>query len=291
MTQDINDAQFAEILFSTQAVSIWNNGKGPVFWYAAGVPGPFYVNTEKVVGAAVAETLLAEISRIVADAGSLKEKVEAVQDVVMSEYARNGNFQKMVRTLVKKARAQFGDAYNCISGGERRDWFFSIPFAHESKLDHIFLFKDQSIYAKPAGTSASGLAKVLHVADLINNAASYFDNWLPALEKHGLQMAGTACLITRGAAGVDKLKERGIPVCSLKTIDKGFFEELLKIGLIKKETFEELSLYFKAKEDWARQYILSKPDLLKANDLDSKSKERFKSFVEKDPWKLGLAKR
>ena len=38
--------------------------RGPVFWYAASVPGPFYVYTELVIGPALAEKLLAARSRI-----------------------------------------------------------------------------------------------------------------------------------------------------------------------------------------------------------------------------------
>ena len=288
MTQEMNDDQFAETLFSTKAVSIWDNSKGPVFWYAAGVPGPFYVNTEKVIGAEVSEFLLAEISKIVIKVGSLEEKAEFVHNIVMSEYSQNANFQKIISTLISKSRNQFSDSFNCVSGGERRDWFVSIPFAHEMQLDHAFLFKDHSVYTRSVNGSNPDSVKILHVADLIHNAASYFDNWLPALEQNGLAIVGTACLINRGYAGIDKLTERGIPTCSLKTIDKVFFEELFKIGLIKKEVFEELSLYFNAKEEWARQYILAKPNLLSANNLDAKSKERLENFLEKDPWKLGI---
>ena len=276
------------VIFSTKAVSIWNNQKGPVFWYAAGVPGPFYVNTEKLIGAESAEKLLASISKIVAMEVSAEEKSSMVETVVMNEYAANETFQKIIATMVHDCRTQFGDKYNTISGGERRDWFFSIPFAIESGLDHIYLFKNGGIHIKPHNNDGqkSEDTKILHVADLINNAASYFNSWIPILEKHGLSMMGTACVITRGSAGTDKLCDIGIPVCSLKTIDKSYFDELHTISLIDKDTTEEIGNYFDCKENWARRYILSKPDLLGNETLDAKSKERLKSFLENDPWNL-----
>jgi orotate phosphoribosyltransferase len=275
------------VIFSTKAVSIWNNAKGPVFWYAAGVPGPFYVNTEKLIGTEAAERLLAQISKIVDEADTPKQKADKVESVVMAEYNSNITFQKIIATMIRDSIAQFGSAYNTVSGGERRDWFFSIPFAIESGLDHIYLFKDGSIHTKHHGTPKPHIQpKVLHVADLINNAASYIDKWIPILKSNDLAMAGTACVINRGTAGIDKLKEVGIDTCSLKTIDKSFFDDLSAIKLIEESVAQEINLYFVSKEDWARKYILSKPDLIGKEKLDAKSKERLQSFLENDPWNL-----
>lgn len=286
MQQPYDKDGLTTALFSTDAISIWNNQTGPVFWYAANVPGPFYVNTEKLIGGAAAEKLLQDINVILAKDVTLAEKSELIHDTVMTEYNTNTIFQKVIATLLVKARAQFGERYNCISGGERRDWFFSIPFAHESQLDHIFLFKDQSIFTRPYRDQAQSSPKVLHVADLINNAASYFSNWLPTLKQHNLPLIGTACVITRGSAGIDKLKEANVEICALKNIDPAFFAELREINLIDKTAAEEITAYFTSKEDWAKKYILSKPHLFKMETLDSKSKERLKFFLENDPWNL-----
>lgn len=286
MQQPYDKDGLTTALFSTDAISIWNNQTGPVFWYAANVPGPFYVNTEKLIGAAAAEKLLEGINAIIAKDASKEEKSELIHKLVMDEYKGNTIFQKVIATLLVKAREQFGDAYNSISGGERRDWFFSIPFAHESQLDHVFLFKDQSIFTRPYSGEAQSSPKVLHVADLINNAASYFSNWLPTLNQHNLPLIGTACVITRGSVGIDKLKEANVAICALKNIDPQFFTELRDINLIDKNAAEEINAYFTAKEDWARKYILSKPHLFKMETLDSKSKERLKFFLENDPWNL-----
>ena len=73
-----------------------------------------------------------------------------------------------------------------ISGGERRDWFFSIPVSIELELPHIFLFKNGlATQCNPDGSIEKTLnikrKRVLHVSDIINLASSYFKSWLPIL--------------------------------------------------------------------------------------------------------------
>lgn len=286
MTNDVytND-ELLRLVFSSNAVSIWDNKKGPVFWYAAGVPGPFYVNTEKLIGEEAAGNLLAQISNIVQKVGSIEEKAEEIYSLVMEEYWKNTVFQRIVATMVDSNKS-FED-YSCVSGGERRDWFFSIPFAHETEKDHMFIFKDQSVFRR--GFEQAMLqpgANVLHVSDLIHNAASYFDNWVPALEGNDLNVIGTVSVINRGRAGLDKLDEAGVKNHSLKGIDLGFFKDLRDGELISAAVFDELDLYFQSREAWAKKYILSNPDLFDVGSLDGKSKERLKFFVTEDPWNL-----
>jgi len=61
----LSSAQLIHRIHETKAVSIWNHKTGPIFWYAASVPGPFYVNTELVIGPALSASLLKSITQIV----------------------------------------------------------------------------------------------------------------------------------------------------------------------------------------------------------------------------------
>lgn len=279
--------EFASLLFSSHAVSVWNHKTGPVFWYAAGVPGPFYVNTEKLIGEEASTRLLQDISRIVALPETYVQKSAALETLVMEEYARNQAFQCLIATLIDRATTTFPHNYDCVSGGERRDWFFSIPFAHETGHDHFYIFKDHAICSKKTGMSLDPAAKrVLHISDLINNAASYFDAWLPALEKHALTLAGTACLISRGSVGVERLKNAGISTCALQSVDSDLFAALSQSGLIDSSVYEEIRLYFTSREDWGRRYIAARPDFMQDESIAPKSKERRASFMKNDPWNL-----
>ena len=286
MTQPYTHDEFLRLIFSSNAVAIWNNQTGPVFWYAASVPGPFYVNTEKLIGADAAATLLQDITDIMKKDATPADKSQMVYDAVMTEYHKNEVFQRVVATMVHGEGAFALDNYNCISGGERRDWFFSIPMAYETKKDHLFIFKNQDVFKRSAEGSEApfGGEKTLHVADLIHHAASYFDNWLPVLERHNMNVVGTVCAISRGRHGLDRLDEIGLKNHKLKGIDPEFFTDILNDGLISQDVFDEIDLYFNDKQNWVQKYILGNADLFDIASLDEKSKTRLKNFLINDPW-------
>jgi hypothetical protein len=271
------------LIHSTKAVSIWNRETGPVFWYIAGVPGPFYVNTELLIGAAASSLLLDEITAILAQTVDPVERSERVTDVVMAVYGKNEVYQRLIATLAATSRAEFpAGSFDLVSGGERRDWLFSVPFAKECGIDHVFLFKNHSLYAK---NPIKPGAKVLHLADLINNAASYLDLWLPILEKAGLFCAGTLCVVARGD-GMNKLAAKGLKAVSLNSVDLPFFEKSQASGLIDRAALDEIGAHFGSPKAWAEKYFIGHKSLNDLSKLDPKSFERLRAFVEKDPWGL-----
>ncbi|MDY0029161.1 MAG: hypothetical protein RBR86_04365 [Pseudobdellovibrionaceae bacterium] len=279
--------EFLELIFSSKAVSIWNHETGPVFWYAAGVPGPFYVNTEKLIGADQSAALLEAINGIVGkDPLSSEMKSEAVREAVLKSYHSNEVFRRIVATMIETSPFPIS-GIDLISGGERRDWFFSVPFAEELGLDHLYIFKNGDVFRRSGNTANPSGMRCVHISDLINNAASYFDKWLPILADHKMDLLGTISVINRGQVGMDRLKEADVKVHTLKSIDLPLFSELAQSGLIPISAGDEISLYFKSKEDWARKYILARPEVFGLNaGLDEKSKDRLKSFLAQDPWGL-----
>jgi hypothetical protein len=276
--------ELLNLIHDTRAVSIWDHNAGPVFWYAANVPGPFYVNTEMVIGAALSEKLLREITAIVAGTIDTQARAQQLTHLVLTAFKTSPSWQRLVTTMIETARAQFpaGD-YSLISGGERRDWLFSIPFANLCNLPHLFLFKNKSYYAEHVLKERQ---KVLHVSDLINNAASFFDLWLPALDALKLGCAGNLCVTVRGSNGVQRLRDAGQKVVSLVTIDLEFFRHLHASDLISRATFEEIAIFFASNQDWAARYLIGKPDLFNVQHCEAKSFERLRLFILHDPWKL-----
>ena len=284
MTKALTEEELVKLIFSTNALSIWDNQTGPIFWYAAGFPGPFYVNTEKVVGAEIAERLLENISAIVKLDKTAAEKSSLLYDAVMTEYKNSESFQQVVASLKQLCEQEFNDAdYTSIAGGERRDWFFSIPLAEELGKDHLYIFKNKEIY-KESGIKED--EKSIHVADLINNAASHFDSWIPTLELNGVKMVGALSVIHRGENGMNRLKEINMKTHTLKGIDYDFFVDLKNKNLISENTLEELKLFFEDKVAWGKKYIINNPDLFDLKSLDPKSLERAKSFIANDPWDI-----
>jgi len=273
-----------KLIHDTKAVSIWNHKTGPVFWYAANVPGPFYVNTELVIGPALAEKLLNRITSIVADVKDPAARVTQLNELILTAYKNDGTYGQVITAMIERAKTEFPTGrYDVISGGERRDWLFSIPFAHECGVRHVFLFKDQSIYSEQPLKAGE---RALHVADLINNAASYFDRWFPILEKAKLTCIGTICINSRGTNGLQRLKEHGCKTVVLNSVDMSFFEQSLTSGLIDRDTHEELGVYFASAQDWARQYLMQDTALFNVANTDKKSLERLQHFFANDPWSL-----
>ena len=273
-----------KIIHDTKAVSIWNRKTGPVFWYAAGVPGPFYVNTELVIGPALAAELLEKITAIIAGSNDPATRVAQLKKAMLDAYEANPSYKTVISAMVAKARENFPDgSYTIVSGGERRDWLFSIPFAQEMGIKHLYLFKNQTSYCEQ-GVSAGEAA--LHVADLINNAASYFDMWLPALQKAKLTCAGTVCVNSRGSNGVDRLTKANVKVVTLNSIDVSFFGEWLKSGLIDQGTYDELTLFFTSSKEWGAKYLTTDVALYGIDKMDKKSFERLQTFFNQDPWGL-----
>ncbi len=273
-----------KLILDTHALSIWNSAKGPVFWYAANIPGPFYLNTEMMIGRTLSEHLMREITAIVAGDVDREACAEQLERLILEAFKKNKEWQRLIATMVDHARKEFpANAFAYVSGGERRDWLFSIPFAHVIELPHLYLFKNGTAFCKQHLKAGQG---VLHVSDLINNAASFFDTWQPALDKAGLKCCGNLCVNVRGEAGLKRLHEAGQKVASLMSIDVDFFRRLHAEDLISRETFEELSVFFSSSTAWAAKYLIDKPQLFDAKGCDAKSFERLKNFIEHDPWKM-----
>jgi orotate phosphoribosyltransferase len=282
MTDTQND--LLKLIHETKAVSIWSHKTGPVFWYAASVPGPFYVNTELVIGPELAPLLLDQITNIIAETSEPTGRATKLNDAILSAYKNSAMYQRVIAAMIAKAKTEFpAGSYDVISGGERRDWLFSIPLAHEIGIDHVYLFKDHSAYCKRPLKNGE---KALHVADLINNAASYFDLWFPILAQAKLECIGTLCVNTRGSNGLNRLTEYGLKTVTLNGVDTAFFEKSLAGGLIDRETLTEITAYFSSPQEWARKYLMKDVELFDVQALDKKSFERLQSFFTKDPWNL-----
>lgn len=277
-----SDNEMLKLLHDSKALSIWDRKKGPVFWYIAGVPGPFYVNTEMMIGADLAAGLLEKINGILAASKDPAARAAQLDKLILAACNETPAYREVIATMAAKAKKEF-PSVSWVSGGERRDWLFSIPFARATGLKHVYLYKDKSLWAadalKPGETG-------FHIADLINNAASYFDFWLPALEQAKLKCAGTMCINTRGSAGVERLQKAGQKVVAFNSVDLGLFRQSLAGGLIDQATYDEIAAHFASPREWAVQYLMGDTSLFNVARCDKKSFERLKGFLAGDPWKL-----
>ena len=178
----------ADYLFETNAVRVSDPEKP--FWYASGTLGPFYVNTHFLLESeAKANELLALIEE--AAAGDRSDFLTTILPFVKKQYETSESYKAVIDLIVAKAKEL---DFDVISGGERRDYFFSLMPAYLLGKPHLSIFKDGETYfsenveekaVKVGEGDLSGKVS-LHIADLITEASSYTNAWIPSIRGTGL---------------------------------------------------------------------------------------------------------
>ena len=250
-------------LFETDAVRVCPEGHP--FWYTSGKLGPFYINTQFLFGSeADANRLLAVIEE--ACAGDRLAFADAVWPVIERQLEQSEIYARLIDLLCDAARALPADF---VSGGERRDFFFSLPVARRLGMGHLSIFKDLStVYTDPSGRSVPGEAaglsgkRSVHIADLITVASSYVRAWIPAVESLGAKIAASLAVVDRDQGGADILAGAGCPLTTLITVKPALFAAARDQGRI---TDEQLALVLSFMEDpdaFMRDFLLAHPTFL-----------------------------
>ena len=175
-------------LFKTNALRICPDNKP--FWYTSGKIGPYYINTHFLYGSEQdAVSLLGFIDTEKENKETLPKKVF---EKTLEHYNTNEIYKNVIDEMIEfiKSNIEINDI-DYISGGERRDWFFSNVIANKLNKPHITIYKDLSMVVNDSTFESSiekstvQNGKVLHIADLITEASSYIRAWIPAIESLG----------------------------------------------------------------------------------------------------------
>ena len=220
-------------LFETDAVRVCPEGQP--FWYTSGKLGPFYINTQFLYGSeAAANALLKTIEE--ACAGEKLAFYDKVWADISAQLESCPIFSQLIDLMTEEARKLDVDF---VSGGERRDFFFSMPVAKKLGLGHLSIFKDLScVYTDENGVSMdpaeANLAgkKSVHIADLITVASSYIRAWIPAVEALGAKIAYSLAVVDRDQGGSKILADAGCPLTTLVTIKPELFDAAKKLGRV-----------------------------------------------------------
>ena len=250
-------------LFETDAVRVCPEGHP--FWYTSGKLGPFYINTQFLFGSeADANRLLAVIEE--ACAGDRLAFVDAVWPVIERQLEESPIYAQLIDLLVDAARILPADF---VSGGERRDFFFSLPVARKLGLGHLSIFKDLStVYTDPSGKSVPGEAaglsgmRSVHIADLITVASSYVRAWIPAVQALGAQIASSLAVVDRDQGGADILAKAGCPLTTLITITPELFTAARDQGRLSDEQLSLVLSFMDDPDAFMRDFLLSHPAFL-----------------------------
>lgn len=254
-------------LFETDAVRVCPEGQP--FWYTSGKLGPFYINTQFLYGSeAAANSLLKTIEE--ACAGEKLAFYDKVWADISAQLASCPIYAQLIDLLTEAAAKLDVDF---VSGGERRDFFFSMPVARKLGLGHLSIFKDLScVYTDKDGVSMdaaqAGLAgkKSVHIADLITVASSYIRAWIPAVESLGAKIAYSLAVVDRDQGGSEILAKAGCPLTTLVTIKPELFEQAKALGRVTDAQVALVNSFIADPDKFMRDFLLAHPDFL-ANEI------------------------
>ena len=254
-------------LFETDAVRVCPEGQP--FWYTSGKLDPFYINTQFLYGSeAAANALLKTIEE--ACAGEKLAFYDKVWADISAQLESCPIFSQLIDLLTEEARKLDVDF---VSGGERRDFFFSMPVAKKLGLGHLSIFKDLScVYTDENGVSMdpaqANLAgkKSVHIADLITVASSYIRAWIPAVEALGAKIAYSLAVVDRDQGGSEILEKAGCPLTTLITIKPELFEQAKALGRVTDAQVELVNSFIADPDKFLHDFLVAHPDFL-ANEI------------------------
>ena len=277
-------------LFETNALRICPDNKP--FWYTSGKIGPYYINTHFLYGSEQdAVNLLKFID-------SEKENKETLPKKVFEETLNHYNTNEIYKNVINEMIAFIKENINVdeidyISGGERRDWFFSNIVANILSKPHITIYKDLSIvvtnstFEKEIDKSEVKGAKVLHIADLITEASSYIRAWIPAIKSLEAEIVWSTVVVDRMQGGKEKLENENVKSLSMINIDTSLFEKALSMNIINETQFEMLKNFYENPDETMRNFLISHPEFLEnALASDEKTAARAKLCIDSNLYNL-----
>lgn len=277
-------------LFETNAVNVCPENKP--FWYTSGKIGPYYINSEFLYGSKQAATDL--LSFIDENKSKIYELPGLLFNKIIKQYSDNKIFQDTINEMLSLIKSNINiDDIEYISGGERRDWFFSIIIAHLLNKPHITIYKDlklvlsDSNFVNTKNVTDINSSKVLHVADLITEASSYFRAWIPAIQSINGNIVWSLAAIDRLQGGTSKLRECGItPICIVE-VNKNLFDEALNLQVINKSQFDMIIKFLNNPDETMKEFLIAHPEFLEnALNSDAKTAGRAKLCIDSNLYGL-----
>ncbi len=256
------------------------------FIYTSGLIGPYFINTHYLCGGKEVATEVLDLIDAEAEKEGFQEKLtKKLEEVYQSSEIYKKTIDKTVE-LIKSSAIKF----DLVSGGQRRDWFFSPIVAAHLNKPCIWIYKDGSTFDS-SGKEIKDLnsASVINVADLLTIGSSYQRAWHPELKKRNASLNYAFNIVDRNQGGVANLEELGIKkVLSIFNVDNNFFDMALSKDLIKKEQHSVLVNYLKDSSSSMKKFLVENPEFIEKarNSNNSKTKSRVDMLLEKDLYEV-----
>ena len=273
-----------EALFETKAVRVAPENQP--FWYTSGRLGPFFINTHFLLeNEAAAGEVLKRIEKAIAD--NKLTAPEEIFDMMLAYYNKGGTFKMVSDKLAEEASKL---DFDYISGGERRDYFFSMMPAYLLKKPHLTIYKDMtSVYSESIDGPAVDVKdidlkgkKALHIADLITEASSYERAWIPVIRGIGSDITDTVAVVDRHQNGREVLKGLGVELHALTGINEELFDEAKANGVINDAQKDMIMHFLENPADYMTAFLKANPGFIDAEIAKGgKNKERAELAIEK----------
>ena len=277
-------------LFKTNAIKFCEENKP--FWYTSGKIGPYFINTHFIYGNEEdAKELLSFIDDQLSDKMALPKNVF---EKVLEQYNTNQIYKDVIDTMISTIKENIDiSEIDYISGGERRDWFFSNIIAYLLDKPHISIYKDLSaVVSDSKFENTKPLDKIdgkksLHIADLVTVASSYMRAWIPALENFGAKMCWSCVVVDRMQGGTELIAEKGILPLSLVKVDKSLFAKAVEMNIINEAQQEMLNCFFENPDETMRNFLIAHPEFLENSlNADEKTAKRAKLLIENNLYNI-----
>ena len=277
-------------LFETNALKICPDNNP--FWYTSGKIGPYYINTHFLYGSQ--QDAVELLNFIDYEKGNTEDLPKKVFEKTFEHYNQNEIYKNVIDEMIKFIKENINvDEIDYISGGERRDWFFSNIIANKLSKPHITIYKDLSIVVNDSnfeiGINKSEVknAKVLHVADLITEASSYLRAWIPAIKSLGAKIVWSTVVVDRMQGGKEKLEKENVKSLSIINIDESLFQKALDMNIINGNQYELLKNFYENPDETMRKFLISHTEFLKnALASDEKTAARAKLCIDNNLYNL-----
>ena len=225
----------------------------------------------------------------------IEEYEPSLFEKIQKQYETNQIYKTIVDHLKEFIETRIDlEKIDYISGGERRDWYFSIILAYLLGKPHITIYKDLSTIVSTCDfeeatpvTKLSG-KNVLHIADLITIASSYLRAWVPAIKNLDAHLTTSVSVVDRMQGGAQVLSNLGIRCLSLFQINQTLFQKAKDLGIINETQLQMLQKFSENPDDCMREFLVAHPEFLEnaLNSDDPKTAKRAKLCKDQNLYHL-----
>ncbi len=230
-------------MFSTNAMKI--SPYNQPFKYRAGF-GPYIYQAQYLFGGENAANEILEIIAKYKD--NPIQLIQILSDKINRQYQQNKSYKDTIDYLKQyiQFNVQMKDV-DIISGGERRDWFFSLLLAQLFNKPHLTIFKNGNAYINNdchflMKQNLTG-SRALHITDNLVKAKSFNNAWIPFTKQLGVTITNAISVFDRCNIGHHTLEENKIDHKALFSVNSDLFKEFFENGYIDERQYKLLCAF------------------------------------------------